>query len=203
MGTETWALRVDGDELYDPARARMRSGSRSTRRARRRVPDPGERPPLRRARDPEERVASGWLSPPCRPVTELFNLGGASSRGQAARRAARGRTRSSFRTGSTGIRIDPLHERYELGRRARSATCTSASCGARASTGDTAEPRLTPRASPGARRGVVGIADEGGAPSAVSPQIEVVALARLELEAREVRGGAARRPSTPRPFLGG
>jgi hypothetical protein len=73
-GTETWVLGVDGDELYDPA---------SLRRLRSDL-EAGAHGDVFRLKahvlncdllDEGERTASGWLAPPSRPITKLFNFG--------------------------------------------------------------------------------------------------------------------------------
>jgi glycosyltransferase involved in cell wall biosynthesis len=78
MGTDTWALRVDGDELYDP---------RGLARVREALED-GEYGEAFRLQanvlhcvslDTDRMTASGYLSPPSRPVTALFNLGAVDS----------------------------------------------------------------------------------------------------------------------------
>ena len=73
VGTNTWALRVDGDEVYDPAGLTL---------LRRRLLEGDFRPFFRVqanvlhcvSLDAENGVASGYLSPPSRPITALFNL---------------------------------------------------------------------------------------------------------------------------------
>jgi glycosyltransferase involved in cell wall biosynthesis len=76
-GTATWVIGVDGDELYDPARL-----------------EPFRRQLLEGAHGDvfrlkahvlncdaldEGRTASGWLAPPSRPITKLFNFGAVES----------------------------------------------------------------------------------------------------------------------------
>jgi len=78
MGTDTWALRVDGDELYDPdglerMRGLLESGAFD--HAFRVQANVLHCVSLDRGR----RVASGYLSPPSRPITSLFNLGAVDS----------------------------------------------------------------------------------------------------------------------------
>jgi hypothetical protein len=77
-GTRTWVLGVDGDELYDPqGLARLREALLA-----------GEHADVFRLKshvlncdelDVEARTASGWLAPPSRPVTKLFNYGAIES----------------------------------------------------------------------------------------------------------------------------
>jgi hypothetical protein len=77
-GSETWVLGVDGDELYDPAGlARLRDdllgGAHSdVFRLKAHVLNCDEL-------DAEARQASGWLAPPSRPITKLFNFAAVES----------------------------------------------------------------------------------------------------------------------------
>ena len=77
-GTETWVLGVDGDELYDPAglgrlRADLLSGAHAdVFRIKAHVLNCDEL-------DLSAAHASGWLAPPSRPVTKLFNFGAVDS----------------------------------------------------------------------------------------------------------------------------
>jgi glycosyltransferase involved in cell wall biosynthesis len=72
-GTETWVLGVDGDELYDPAglagfREQLVGGAHSNVfRLRSTVLNAVEL-------DPARHLASGYLSPPSRAITKLFNF---------------------------------------------------------------------------------------------------------------------------------
>jgi Glycosyl transferase family 2 len=72
-GTDTWVFGVDGDELYDPAglavfREQLLAGAhRSVFRLRSNVLNAVEL-------DRERKVASGYLSPPSRAITKLFNF---------------------------------------------------------------------------------------------------------------------------------
>jgi glycosyltransferase involved in cell wall biosynthesis len=73
MGTKTWVIGVDGDELYDPDglerfRADLLAGTHDhVFRLKAHVLNCDEL-------DVEAGTASGWLAPPSRPVTKLFNL---------------------------------------------------------------------------------------------------------------------------------
>jgi hypothetical protein len=77
-GTPTWVLGIDGDELYDPAGLeRLREALLA-----------GEHGDVFRLKahvlncdelDEERATASGWLAPPSRPVTKLFNFGAVES----------------------------------------------------------------------------------------------------------------------------
>jgi len=77
-GSETWVFGVDGDELYDPdALARMRTellggAHADVFRLKAHVLNCDEL-------DGVARTASGWLAPPSRPVTKLFNFGAVES----------------------------------------------------------------------------------------------------------------------------
>jgi hypothetical protein len=77
-GTETWALGVDGDELYDPgALARLRDeleggGHADVFRLKAHVLNCD-------ALDEHTGVAEGYLAPPSRPVTKFFNLAAVDS----------------------------------------------------------------------------------------------------------------------------
>jgi glycosyltransferase involved in cell wall biosynthesis len=77
-GTETWVIGVDGDELYDPtglARLREELLERSHRdvfRVKAHVLNCDDL-------NLGARRASGWLAPPSRPVTKLFNFGAVES----------------------------------------------------------------------------------------------------------------------------
>ena len=76
--TETWVLGVDGDELYDPAGlARLRSellGGAHVEvfRVKAHVLNCDEL-------DEPRGSACGWLAPPSRPITKLFNFGAIQS----------------------------------------------------------------------------------------------------------------------------
>jgi glycosyltransferase involved in cell wall biosynthesis len=77
-GTATWVLGVDGDELYDPAGlARLRSDLQA-----------GAHADVFRLKahvlncdelDEAHATVSGWLAPPSRPVTKLFNFAAVES----------------------------------------------------------------------------------------------------------------------------
>ena len=77
-GTPTWVLGVDGDELYDPAGlARLRdellAGAHAdVFRLKAHVLNCDEV-------DYGTRTAAGWLAPPSRPITKLFNFGAVES----------------------------------------------------------------------------------------------------------------------------
>jgi glycosyltransferase involved in cell wall biosynthesis len=77
-GTETWVLGVDGDELYDPGgldrlRAELLTGAHAdVFRLKAHVLNCDEL-------DIEGGRASGWLAPPSRPITKLFNFAAVES----------------------------------------------------------------------------------------------------------------------------
>ena len=77
-GTKTWVIGVDGDELYDPAGlARLKvdlldGAHDDVFRVKAHVLNCDEL-------DAAGGVASGWLAPPSRPVTKLFNFGALES----------------------------------------------------------------------------------------------------------------------------
>jgi hypothetical protein len=76
--TETWVIGVDGDELYDPdglarLRAALLAGAHAdVFRLKAHVLNCDEL-------DEATGTASGWLAPPSRPVTKLFNFGAVES----------------------------------------------------------------------------------------------------------------------------
>lgn len=73
-GTDTWVIGVDGDELYDPAglsrlRRDLLGGAHAdVFRLKAHVLNCDQF-------DTSARRASGWLAPPSRPITKLFNFG--------------------------------------------------------------------------------------------------------------------------------
>ena len=77
-GTPTWVLGVDGDELYDPAglrrlRSELLGGAHAdVFRLKAHVLNCDEL-------DEDAGSASGWLAPPSRPITKLFNFGAVES----------------------------------------------------------------------------------------------------------------------------
>ena len=77
-GTDTWVIGVDGDELYDPEglarfREQLLDGAHSeVFRLKAHVLNCDEL-------DTEAGTASGWLAPPSRPVTKVFNFGAVES----------------------------------------------------------------------------------------------------------------------------
>jgi hypothetical protein len=77
-GSDTWVIGVDGDELYDRAglarlRGELLDGAHAdVFRVKAHVLNCDEL-------DGARRTASGWLAPPSRPITKLFNLGAVES----------------------------------------------------------------------------------------------------------------------------
>ena len=77
-GTETWVIGVDGDELYDPAglsslRRELLAGAHSdVFRLKAHVLNCDEL-------EGDNRLAHGWLAPPSRPITKVFNFGAVES----------------------------------------------------------------------------------------------------------------------------
>jgi hypothetical protein len=104
MGTETWALGVDGDELYDPAglarlAAELRAGAYDAQfKLKAHVVNCDELDELHGS-------ARGWMSPPSRPVTKLFNLAAVESWAGCPERLHGGRP--VFRD---GYAWDPAHD---------------------------------------------------------------------------------------------
>ena len=96
-GKKVWALGVDGDELFDPqGLARLREPLLA-----------GEHDDVFRLKahvlnceelDAERRTASGYMAPPSRPVTKLFNLGAVDAWPGSSQRLHDGHPR--FRPGS-------------------------------------------------------------------------------------------------------
>jgi Glycosyl transferase family 2 len=82
-GTATWVLGVDGDELYDPAglarlrRALLEGEHADVFRLKAHVLNCDEL-------DEARATASGWLAPPSRPITKLFNFGAVESWDESA-----------------------------------------------------------------------------------------------------------------------
>lgn len=109
VGTRAWVLRVDGDELYDVAGlGRIRE-----------MLDAGELDAAFRVQasvlhcvslDRAGARASGYLSPPSRPITALFNLGAADSWSGCAERLEAGDIR--FRDGYGWDAVERLFDRY-------------------------------------------------------------------------------------------
>lgn len=110
VGTDTWALRIDGDELYDPMRLAalresLEDGSYSgVFRILGNV--------LHAAHvDRATSSASGYLSPPSRPISALYYLGALDSWTGCPERLHSGRT--EFRSGYDWRRLYPLYEQFE------------------------------------------------------------------------------------------
>ena len=129
-GTDTWVFGVDGDELYDPAglerfRADLLAGAhREHFSLKSNVLNVTEL-------DRESGTATGYLSPPSRSITKLFNFAAIDSWTEAYRQYMHD-GEIAFRPGYDRESIGVLGERHG-GRRARSAVSTCASCVGRAS----------------------------------------------------------------------
>jgi hypothetical protein len=108
--TDTWVLRVDGDELYDPARlgelrGRLDAGDHDS--AFRILGNVLHADEL----DREGGIASGYLSPPSRPISALYNFKAVESWSAALQRLHAGRIR--FAAGFGWDVVDPLYERFD------------------------------------------------------------------------------------------
>lgn len=96
VGTPTWVLGIDGDELFDPAalvgfRERLRAGEQSDAfRLKGHVLNCDEV-------DRNAGTASGYMAPPSRPITKFFFMGAVERWTDAAQRLHEGETR--FRPG--------------------------------------------------------------------------------------------------------
>lgn len=109
VGTDTWVLRIDGDELYDPG---------GLRDFRQRLDDAEQRAVFRILGnvlhvielDEDERTASGYLSPPSRPISALYNLGALDSWTGCPERLHAGTP--DFRAGYDWQTLDRLYERF-------------------------------------------------------------------------------------------
>jgi Glycosyl transferase family 2 len=108
-GTPTWALGVDGDELFDPAalaqlREQLLAGDHAdVFRLKGHVLNCEEI-------DGEQSTASGYMSPPSRPITKLFNLAAVNSWTGSSQRLHDGRP--DFRD---GYDWDSMRYLYDLG----------------------------------------------------------------------------------------
>ena len=109
-GTDTWVLRIDGDELYDPdglaeLRDTMNAGAyREVFRILGNVLHAVELDPLRQ-------TASGYLSPPSRPISALYNFGAVESWTDSPQRLHAGR--AVFRPGYEWSTVDRLYQRFD------------------------------------------------------------------------------------------
>jgi hypothetical protein len=80
VGTETWVLGVDGDELFDPEALRrlrddlLAGAYADVFRLKGHVLNCDEL-----QREAGRRIASGYMAPPSRPVTKLFNMAAVTS----------------------------------------------------------------------------------------------------------------------------
>jgi hypothetical protein len=103
-------LRIDGDELYDPGGLRQLRESLEA----------GEHRDVFRVLgnvlhadevDPGAGTASGFLSPPSRPISALYNLAALDSWRGSPQRLHAGEP--VFREGYEWSRVDPLYERFD------------------------------------------------------------------------------------------
>ena len=107
-GTDTWVLRIDGDELYDPDRlAELRESLEggAHREAFRVLGNVLHAVELDRA------TASGYLSPPSRPISALYNLAAVSSWTGCPQRLHAGQP--AFRGGYGWAVVDRVYQRFE------------------------------------------------------------------------------------------
>ncbi len=149
--------------------------------------------------DLDQRVATGWLSPPSRPVTALFNLGAVESWKPGAERLEGGEIR--FKDGYDWKAIEPVHERYGWD---DSPLRYLHVCFLRRSSLDPEtpeEPRLTLSESGAHRRGVVGMLTRAVRRPHVSPQIEVVRSRGSSWKLEKYRRGSLVEKDAS-PFLG-
>jgi hypothetical protein len=110
VGTDTWVVRIDGDELYDPARLADFKVS---------LTDGGHSGVFRILGnvlhavevDAAAQTAGGYLSPPSRPITALYNLGAVESWTGSLQRLHAGRIR--FVDGFDWNVVEPLYERFD------------------------------------------------------------------------------------------
>jgi hypothetical protein len=110
IGTDTWVLRIDGDELYDPSRlASLRQS----------LDDGAHREVFRVLGNVLHTVqldrgtctASGYLSPPSRPISALYNLGAVESWTGCLERLHAGRI--VFRPGFDWRVVEALSEHFD------------------------------------------------------------------------------------------
>ena len=109
-GTATWVFGVDGDELYDPAASRGLSRGAARRRVRRRLQGCLERRSTASSSTGRRGTATGYLSPPSRSITKLYNFAAIESwRGDGAERLHGGTI--VFRDGYDESAVDNIGER--------------------------------------------------------------------------------------------
>jgi len=135
-GTPTWVLGVDGDELFDPsALARLRNellagGHADVFRLKGHVLNC-------EALDEQSSTAEGYMAPPSRPVTKLFNLAAVDSWPGASERLHDGRP--EFRS---GYGWESLRYLYDRGWDDDPLRCLHVCFLRRSSLDDTARPRV-------------------------------------------------------------
>lgn len=110
VGSETWVLRIDGDELYDPAglgALRQDLDAGTHRHVFRVLGNVLHAVDL----DRDAGTAAGYLSPPSRPISALYNLGALDSWTDCPERLHAGRP--VFRERYDWSSVDPLYERFD------------------------------------------------------------------------------------------
>jgi Glycosyl transferase family 2 len=109
VGTDVWVLRIDGDELYDPdglVALRQSLEAEEHRRVFRVLGNVLHAIELDRNAD----TASGYLSPPSRPISALYNLNTLESWSECPERLHAGLP--IFRSGFDWMSVEKLCERY-------------------------------------------------------------------------------------------
>jgi Glycosyl transferase family 2 len=110
VGTDTWVLRIDGDELYDPdglAEIRRDLDGGKHRHVFRLLGNVLHAVDL----DGDAGAASGYLSPPSRPISALYNLGALDSWTDCPERLHAGR--AVFREGYEWTSVEPVYEQFD------------------------------------------------------------------------------------------
>jgi glycosyltransferase involved in cell wall biosynthesis len=110
VGTDTWVLRIDGDELYDPdglAELRDSVDAGAYREVFRILGNVLHAVEF----DQVRQTASGYLSPPSRPISALYNLGALESWTECPQRLHAGRP--VFRPGYEWALVDRLYQRFD------------------------------------------------------------------------------------------
>jgi hypothetical protein len=110
VGSETWILRIDGDELYDPTRLRALRADLEAEAHQAAFRVLGN--VLHASRlDRGAGTASGYLSPPSRPISALYNFRALESWRGSPQRLHGGRP--VFRPGYEWGLVDLLYERVD------------------------------------------------------------------------------------------
>jgi len=108
-GTDTWVLRIDGDELYDPERLDELRGALQAGAHQDSFRVLGN--VLHAVRLDPDMTAHGYLSPPSRPISALFNFRSVSSWTGSLERLHSGR--AAFVTGYSWDAIYSLYQDYD------------------------------------------------------------------------------------------